>query len=609
TTTLVLIARATTGSGTVVWSSGAPGYTVMYTSPAGTTGTDAVTVAVLSGASNTDDTVTLTLASALASGGAVTISAVGANPTSPGSADEFTVTPGNGTSETTTNSLTYGWSVTAATADVVPAVAGELATYTIGFRTTTAAPAGADIFFSETGTDFSHVTGILVTDSTQGWHSLASGASLSQGSAAVPLAYGVLAGDSLSVVLLDVVNPLAGGIGDFSIWTTADNVPVAAAPYTISPSTSAGVGVAVFPSTTGALATYTVFGLRASRAITGEVSTLTLAAPAGTVFPNVPSDYSLQDSTNATGSGTVTAPLAGGGSNVVTLTIPRNISGDDNLALTVTDVINPTGAGTYTISLKGDVVGAPSPPFPDAGTTYPNGAIVSFGGSLYVFAGGHAFGVASPSVLAAIKRADHASVQVAPAGASPPPAPARPGTLISTGPVNRNSVIWVVGVDGQLHGFASPAQFLGDGYDPALVITVPSLGGLTIGVTAGAAGQAADAVSTSADGAIVDSSGTYFVFAGGKAFGVASPAKLAALRAADGATPLDGTVTFGEIGTTIASGVILSVVGGGVYVTDGGELWPFKTQAQLIADGYGGTPAVPVPSQGGVPVVWPYSGS
>ena len=107
-------------------------------------------------------------------------------------------------------------------------------------------------------------------------------------------------------------------------------------------------------------------------------------------------------------------------------------------------------------------------------------------------------------------------------------------------PVNANLTMYVVGTDGELHSFSTPAQYLDDGYDTALVVTVPNLGGLTVGSTAG---TALTALATSADGAIVDFSGTFFTFAGGKAFGIPTPAALAEVQKtnpASGASRLGG---------------------------------------------------------------------
>ncbi len=165
--------------------------------------------------------------------------------------------------------------------------------------------------------------------------------------------------------------------------------------------------------------------------------------------------------------------------------------------------------------------------------------------------------------------------------------------------------MYVVGTDGELHPFATPGQFLDDGYDPALVITVPNLSGLTIGSNAG---TVLTALATRADGAIVNSSGTFYTFAGGKAFGIPTPAALLGVRKTNPAQELQGSVGPGATGAPIATGVVLSVAGH-VYISYQGDVFPFKTAKQLATDGYGGTPAVPAPHTGGLTVALPYSGS
>jgi len=250
----------------------------------------------------------------------------------------------------------------------------------------------------------------------------------------------------------------------------------------------------------------------------------------------------------------------------------------------------------------------PSKPFPHSGQSYPNGAIVSFAGHDYVFAGGRAF-PGSASELAALERVDHAKVTPAPAGTSAPTSRApRPGTMLTTGAVNGNATIYFAGTDGELHGFSTGNQLILDGYDPALVVTVPSLGGLKVGSAAGAQGSAASAVTTRADGAIVDSSGTFYVFAGGRAFGISSPTGLLRVQKADKAKVLTGSVGMAQRAAAIAGGVLLGAPGK-VYVSYSGALYPFKTMAQVGKDGYGGTGAVAVPGTGGLTVVSPYSGS
>ena len=605
-TSLVLVARTTVGSGTVAWYNGPPGYTVTFApSGGGAVTTDVVSAATASTTVNSADTVTLSLVTSLANGYTVDITAIGTNPTAV-STDAFTVTVGNGTPETTSNDVVYGSTVTNVLVSASPEVAGASATYAISFKATTAVPIGDDIFFSEPNTDFSHVTGILVTDANQGWYFVATGAALSSGGATVPLSKQVSAGDAVTVELVDVTNPSAGSINDFAVSTTTDNLPAMAVPYAIAASGVAGVSVAVNPTTPAALATYTVSNLFASAPLAGGTSAITLTGPTGTVFPNNGDLYTLEDSTSLSGSGAVTAPVVGGGSNIVTLVVPRDISDGDHVSLTVQDVFNPGTPGNYTISISGNLTSLPGPPqFPDANVAYPDAAIVSFPGTLYVFAGRHAFGVASPTQAQGVEAIDDAGVVSAIGGAGVPTTAAAPGTLVI---VYNNPTIYVVGTDGLLHGFATPSQFLGDGYDPADVITVPNGGHLMVGATAGSLGPAGNALATASNGALINSSGTFYVLAGGRAFGIGSLAALRAIKAADPARPLSGTVGPALTEATIADGTLITV-SGQVYVSYGGDLYPFKSPAQLKADGYGGTPSLPVPNTGHLTVELPYSGS
>ena len=608
-TSLKLTAGVTVGSEAISFYGGAAGYTVTYAPSGGAATRDTVTSVVLSSANHV---ATLTLASAVTNGGILNITGNGTNPAANGAPQSnlVTVEPGNGTSEAS-NSIAFGQSVTGASVSPSSRVAGASSNYVVSFRASDAIPAGGYINLNEPAglTNFATVTGIEVSDTTQSWHLVVTGAVLASGLARIPLSQAVNSGDALTVFLVGATNPPAGTVNDFAVSTSSDGVPVDAPPYTIG--ASAGVSISVSPSSAGAIASYVISDLYASGAMSAGSSAITLDAPAGTVFPNDPADYSVQDATTPSGTGTVTAALSGGGSNSVTLKVPGNINAGDRLTLTVRGVINPSGASsTYTMGLTGAVSGpsTAAAPFPHAAAAYPNGAIISFSGHHYVLAGGHAFEVTSSKIMAALQKVDHATVVTAAAGAKPPSGTPRQGTLLFTRPVNGAATIYVMGTDGELHGFVSPKQFKDNGYDPALVVTVPSLGGLKVGRSAGAVGAAGNAFGTSSDGAIIDSSGTYYVFAGGRAFLVPSSAELSALRKADKAQVLSGRVTSAQDNAGIAGGVELSAPGR-VYITYQGNLYPFKSISQLHSDGYGGTAAVQVPGTAGLSVVSSYSGS
>jgi hypothetical protein len=484
--------------------------------------------------------------------------------------------------------------------------------------------ATADICFSEPNdsTGLAGITGVLVTDTTGGWQLVpAIGTVLHNAvSACGPTAYGLVipitgetikAGDAVTVLLAGVTNPAAQTVSDFVSATDGDELADTAAPYAITISAAGGISVTVSPASTGSLSTYTISNIVVSSGgvAAGTTITITTVPPAGdtdTTFPNNPADYVITDTTTKAGSGVATA-VATAPSQSVTITVPNALTAGDIVSITINDAINPTGAGSYSISLVGNVQGPAvvSPSFPQADVTYPDGAIVNFSGTDYVFAGGHAFGIPTPAVLMSLQTVDHAITLTAPTGAAVPSAAPLLGTTII---VYNNPTIYVVGASG-LNGFSTTTQFLGDGFDPADVITVPNFGGLSVGATVGSVGTADNAIGTVANGAIIDSSGTFYVIAGAHAFGIPTLAVLAAVQAGDPwTTPLVGTVPAGWTTSVIANGTLITV-NSAVFVSEGGDLFAFKTFAQLVADGFGGTPSIVTPNYGGIPVVSTYLGS
>lgn len=642
------------GADTVTWDTSGT-FTVSYTSGSTTT-SETVTASFPSA-----NVVDLALGTPVAAGDTFTITAQGTNP-GVSSSDTFQIEPLSSTSPVTgdtdtsgfvgiptevTSAVTYGTQVQDVTVSASPSVSSATSTYSVAFKAQTAVTGGdGAIVMEETAgpTNLGSITGIFLKDVTANWTDVPNAvtntntvgvpavtdntpeaAPSANGGTydilAVPLPAGdsIAAGDTLNLTLAGVTNPTETAsttISDFDVWTTSsvsgqgDTVSAPAASYTIGASGSGLPVVTPANSAAGATTNYTITNLHASAAITAG-SVVTLTADAGTVLPGSATYYSITDNTTASGSGTASSTgfVWTSPGTSVSFEVPNAINSGDSLTLSIADVVNP-GTGTYTMMVSNANISGPSviAPFPQANVTYPNGSIIDFSGTDYLFAGGHAFGIATPTILAKLQAVDHATVQKAAVGSILPTTAPRAGTLITTNSVNANATIYAVGTDGQLHGFATGSQFLGDGYDPALTVTVPNLGGLTTGSTAGAEGTALTALATSADGAIVDSSNTYYVFDGGKAFGIPTPTWLTAVRKNDTATTLTGTVGSAQTGAGFASGALLTQ-GGTVYVGYVGDIFPFKSQAQFIADGYAGTASVTLPNLGGLSVVAGYSGS
>ena len=620
-----LTATATTG---FALYNGIAGYSVSYIPSGGSATADALTAFTVGSVTpGTVQSVFLTLTTAIPADATVTVNAEGTNGSVPNTTTTFSVIPESGAlladqvgNAETTNTITFGSSMTALKVTPSTGLAGSSSNYLISF--TAGSAATADICFSEPSdsTNFTTITGALVTDTTAGWELVPP--TIHYGFVACgPTAYGIVipitgetikAGDAVTVLLAGVTNPSAQTVSDFVGATDGDQLADTAAPYAITISAAGGISVTVSPASTGSLSTYTISNIvvNSSGVAAGTTITITTNPPTGgttdTTFPTNPADYVITDGTTKAGSGTATAVAVGAPPQTVVITVPNALTAGDIISITVNDMINPTGAGSYTETLTGNVQGPTviAPSFPQANITYPDGAIVNFSGTDYLFAGGHAFGIPTPAVLSSLQKVDPAVTITAPTGALVPSAAPLLGTTII---VYNNPTIYVVGASG-LNGFSTAAQFLGDGYDPADVITVPSFGGLSVGATVGSVGTADNAAGTAANGAIIDSSGTFYVVAGAHAFGIPNLTQLGIVQAGDTATPLVATVPSGWTTSTIANGTLITT-NGAVYVSEGGDLFEFKTLAQLVADGFGGTPSIVTPNFGGIPIVTSYLGS
>ena len=139
-----------------------------------------------------------------------------------------------------------------------------------------------------------------------------------------------------------------------------------------------------------------------------EVSTSAL--PGGTVGTSYSQPLSATGGTGlytwvvTTGSLPCGLTLSGGG----TISGTPTTAGTSTFTVKVTDSTSPTPR-TATANLSITITLLALTPFPRANVTHPNGAIVNFGGTDYVFAGGRAFSIVA-SLLPAVQKVDHSTV-------------------------------------------------------------------------------------------------------------------------------------------------------------------------------------------------------
>ena len=251
----------------------------------------------------------------------------------------------------------------------------------------------------------------------------------------------------------------------------------------------------------------------------------------------------------------------------------------------------PTTTTTVTTTTRpGRVV------FPGAGTSYPDGALLQTrSGSRYLFAGGKALPIVSGKEWALVRRLDRSVVVYGPVSHSQVVARMRPGTVVQ---VAGKGAYWVAGTDGRMRAFTNHAQYLADGYDPAQLLEVGGLTGLSF-----ARGAPASAPALRADGALaVAPNHVVYVMAGGRAFRIASRAELVAIVRLDHARLVKSPVPAWWQAVLPVRGTLFRVFGGNIFVSYGGALYGPAGAALLSRDGYRAARALPVPTIAGLEV-------
>lgn len=590
-------------------------YTITDTPSSGTATTQTPSSVTANGSGSVTITTATGTAGDLTVGDTITLTVAGVtNPTAASVTPTLAVTtpssgwtivdPGTSTTDTFPAVTISGstTSVTSASISPSPAYASlstgsNTSTYTAQFTSTTALATTDKVTVQlAPGTTINAASAtnpVIITDLTSGATAAvtsttpsasSSPSSVTTNTVQVATGISVAKGDVVSVQIFGVTNPTTTGTLTGQVFTTQDSVPVSASYSLVLPSTTSGkITVSLSSTLAGGSATYTITNLNAGSSALAAGSSIYIGTPTSstTQWPTVPGNYMITDLTNSASSAAAatvttvsTSPFFG-----VVLTTTNAINANDNLTITISGVINPTG-GSYTLNfspLISTTVSVAPPTAPNAAATAANGSLVNVGGTIYVYAGGVAFGIPTPADYTAI------------ATSLGNPTVVSATSVTTSGTVRNGTLLQVVGSPeigvvsgGAYYPFATAQQFTSEGYSWGKVIEVPSLGSVTMG-----SGTPPNAASTEADGALVNVSGTIYVYAGGVAFGIPTLADFTAISAALG-NPM--VVSASSVTTTgsMASGTLVQVVGSPQInvVTSSGTQAGFATASEFLADGY-----------------------
>ncbi|GEM_PF-4042450 len=347
------------GTGSVRFSGGAGGYSVVDTTTGATLAVSSVSP--ISGSSTTVGGVTLQLSvpAQVPAGNDLSITATGFNPTT-NESDYFVV--GFSASVVAAGPVSFGGTVSNLSLSLSNTTAGSTATYTATFNVGPAgamAPGGTITLTAPGTTAFANPTGATVTDNTTGASQVLTGVTPStttslNDTVALTTSLSISNNDTLTVQVYGVLNPPAGtysGTTGFSVKTSSDPVPAYAPTYVISSAVSGtSPTVTVTPNTAGSLATYVIGTFRAASPLIGGTDTIEVLGPAGTAFP-----YSATLS-SPSGSQTLAA-RSGAGTNDVTYLLATTVPAGSSLTLTMAGTVNPAG-GNYSLFLGADTEAA-----------------------------------------------------------------------------------------------------------------------------------------------------------------------------------------------------------------------------------------------------------
>ncbi|MHB8452207.1 MAG: beta strand repeat-containing protein, partial [Mycobacteriales bacterium] len=261
--------------------------------------------------------------------------------------------------------------VSSVTAVLSNNAAGAGATYSIGF-TTSSAGASSPVTPDPTKITLTAPPSTSFANSSYTINGTAAPTATPSGNSVVitvpPGATTLGGGNPITVVASNVGNPIFVGYDTLAVSTDADADPAASTLYQITPGTTSvsQVTVTVNPNVASSPGTYNIgFDTSGSGAVAAG-GTISVVAPAGTIFPSTASDYSV----NGTPATTV-SPGTGSNADMVTVTTPVAFDANTAVSLVISAVTNPAAGTNYTLTVatSSDTAPATSGPYTIAATS------------------------------------------------------------------------------------------------------------------------------------------------------------------------------------------------------------------------------------------------
>ena len=267
----------------------------------------------------------------------------------------------------------------------------------------------------------------------------------------------ITAGDRLQIVITDVTNPIvvssnyAVFVGDVTATSVAVGVPAATTTYPNGAFVQSGGQIDVIAGGVG-------FGIPTFN----DYQQIATSDSSAVVSGSFPAGTAVRTGTLLKVLGSPAIYVVGTNGDAYAFSTPTEFTSDGYSAMSVVNVPNlgslTTGSGAA----------------PTAAVTMPDGALVQSGSTIYVYAGGKAFGIptfADYQTIAAATGTQVVMGTVSNMAATSLTA----GTLIQ--PIG-SAGIWVS--DGtSIYQFSTASQFASDGYNGANVVPVPNATGLT----------------------------------------------------------------------------------------------------------------------------------